>query len=93
MLYPPGDCGFWWTKFWRIKIVKNYLRATVGQERLTDLRISSIEFTEANSVVYKDKKKYNFYLIVNYCSKYKVIIFVSNKIITNNLKTYVIFNL
>lgn len=36
--------------FSKLKIIKNYLRSTLAQERLTNLGILSIEFSMANSI-------------------------------------------
>ena len=40
--------------FSKLKIIKNYLRSTLGQERLTNLGILSIEFETSNSISYDD---------------------------------------
>lgn len=40
--------------FSKLKIIKNYLRSTLAQERLTNLGILSIEFTIANSIGFDD---------------------------------------
>ncbi|XP_022177474.1 zinc finger MYM-type protein 1-like [Myzus persicae] len=40
--------------FSKLKIIKNYLRSTLGQERLTNLGILSIEFETSNSISYED---------------------------------------
>jgi len=40
--------------FSKLKIIKNYLRSTLGQERLTNLGILSIELETSNSISYDD---------------------------------------
>ena len=40
--------------FSKLKLVKNYLRSSMGQERLTSLSIVSIEYDVASSLNYDD---------------------------------------
>lgn len=40
--------------FSKLKIIKNYLRSTLGQERLTNLGILLIELETSNSISYDD---------------------------------------
>lgn len=40
--------------FSKLKIIKNYLRSSIAQERLSNLSIISIEFMVANSLDYDD---------------------------------------
>ena len=40
--------------FSKMKIIKNYLRSAIGQERLTNLSILSIEFDVTNSLSFDD---------------------------------------
>jgi hypothetical protein len=40
--------------FSKLKLIKNYLRSTLGQERLTNLSILSIEQVMANNIDYED---------------------------------------
>ncbi|CAK9834264.1 Transposable element Tcb1 transposase [Anthophora retusa] len=50
--------------FSRLKLIKNYLRSSISQDRFTSLAILSIESEVANSI--------NFHGVIRFCGKKKV---------------------